>query len=157
MVRWWPGEAYPDTCQASRVGRYSMTIDEMQTPYVRPQEDGSHMDVRWATLTAEGGAGVRFSGHPTFAFTARRWTSEALTAAQHNVDLVPGPNVWVNLDVARQGIGSVRVVRRSFPDTFSGGTDDVPSFDASDRTALTHHRRRLDTGAGLPPRVLPRR
>lgn len=42
-VEWFgrgPGEAYADSWQAARVGRYAMTVDEMQTPYVFPQENG---------------------------------------------------------------------------------------------------------------------
>ncbi|MGO4426705.1 beta-galactosidase domain 4-containing protein, partial [Streptomyces sp. MCAF7] len=29
-----PGEAYPDTHAASRIGRWALSVDEMQTPYV---------------------------------------------------------------------------------------------------------------------------
>ena len=35
-----------------------------------------------------------------------RWTSEQLDAARHPTDLRPGDRVWVNLDLAQQGIGS---------------------------------------------------
>ncbi|MFB7509429.1 glycoside hydrolase family 2 TIM barrel-domain containing protein, partial [Streptomyces broussonetiae] len=52
-VRWFgggPGEAYADTRTASAVGRWHSTVDELQTPYLRPQENGARIDVRWAEL-----------------------------------------------------------------------------------------------------------
>ncbi|MGP4004380.1 glycoside hydrolase family 2 TIM barrel-domain containing protein [Streptomyces sp. 8N706] len=109
LAEWYgggPGEAYPDTCAASRNGRWAMPVDALQTPYVRPQENGARADVRWAELRRHDGSGLRIEGRPTFWFTARRWTSEELDAAAHTTDLRPGGTVWVNLDHAQQGIGS---------------------------------------------------
>ncbi|MEU8978170.1 glycoside hydrolase family 2 TIM barrel-domain containing protein [Streptomyces sp. NPDC048309] len=103
-VRWFgggPGEGYPDTKSASMLGRWESTVDELQTPYVRPQENGARPDVRWAEI-----GGLRVEGDPSFWFTARRWTTEHLDAAEHLTDLVPGDTVWVNLDHGQQGIGS---------------------------------------------------
>ncbi|MET8535472.1 glycoside hydrolase family 2 TIM barrel-domain containing protein [Streptomyces sp. NPDC005065] len=108
-ARWFgggPGEAYPDTRAASVLGRWEMPVDAMQTPYVRPQENGARAGVRWAELTDGGGAGLRAEGRAPFWFTARRWTSEQLDAAEHPPDLMAGETVWVNLDHAVQGIGS---------------------------------------------------
>ncbi|MDT3395992.1 glycoside hydrolase family 2 TIM barrel-domain containing protein [Streptomyces sp. B1866] len=102
-----PGEAYPDTRSAARIGLWRMPVDAMQTPYVRPQENGARADVRWARLATAGGRAVRVAGEPPFWFTARRWTSEQLDAAAHLPDLVPSPDtVWVNLDHGQHGIGT---------------------------------------------------
>ncbi|WP_246157408.1 glycoside hydrolase family 2 TIM barrel-domain containing protein [Catellatospora sichuanensis] len=109
QVEWFgrgPGEAYADTRLAARVGRFTSTVDALQTPYVFPQENGSRLDVRWANLTDAAGAGLRIGGGSPFQFTARRWTSEQLDAARHLTDLVPGDHVWVNVDLAQHGIGS---------------------------------------------------
>ncbi|WP_427919250.1 glycoside hydrolase family 2 TIM barrel-domain containing protein [Streptomyces sp. cg40] len=111
-VKWFgggPGEGYPDTKSASRLGRWESTVDGLQTPYVRPQENGARADVRWAEL-----GGLRIEGDPEFWFTARRWTTEQLDAAAHRTDLTPGTasdsgsaaGVWVNLDHGQHGIGS---------------------------------------------------
>ncbi|KOX03005.1 glycoside hydrolase family 2 TIM barrel-domain containing protein [Streptomyces sp. NRRL B-3648] len=103
-VQWYgggPGEAYADTRMASAVGRWQSTVDDLQTPYVRPQENGARIDVRWAEL-----GGLRIEGDPVFCLTARRWTTEQLDAAAHRSDLVPGDTVWVNLDHGQHGIGS---------------------------------------------------
>ncbi|MGI5379131.1 glycoside hydrolase family 2 TIM barrel-domain containing protein [Streptomyces sp. CA-251387] len=103
-VRWFgggPGEAYPDTRLASMVSRWQATVDELQTPYLRPQENGARADVRWVEL-----GGLRIEGDPEFWFSARRWTNEQLDAARHLTDLTPGETVWVNLDHGQHGIGS---------------------------------------------------
>ncbi|MEU9118256.1 glycoside hydrolase family 2 TIM barrel-domain containing protein [Streptomyces sp. NPDC048506] len=101
-----PGEGYPDTRAAARVGRWSMPVDALQTPYVRPQENGARPGVRWAELTRADGSGLRIEGDPDFFFTARRWSDEELTAARHTTDLRPGDTVWLHLDHAQHGIGS---------------------------------------------------
>jgi beta-galactosidase len=108
-VEWFgrgPGEAYADTGRAARVGRFAATVEELQTPYLYPQENGNRREVRWATLTEAGGRGLRVEGEPTIDLTVRPWTSEQLDQARHPTDLVPGDRVWVNLDLAQQGIGS---------------------------------------------------
>ncbi|MCG5215992.1 DUF4981 domain-containing protein [Streptosporangium sp. KLBMP 9127] len=101
-----PGESYADSDRAARVGRHAMTVDDLQTPYVYPQENGNRAAVRWATLAGADGRGVRVTGTPFFDLTARRWTSEDLDAARHLTDLTPGDAVHVNLDVAQDGLGT---------------------------------------------------
>jgi beta-galactosidase len=108
-VEWYglgPGEAYVDSRSAVRVGRYASTVDDLQTPYVFPQENGNRMAVRWAELRDRSGTGLRIEGEPTFEFSARRWTSHALDAARHVTDLVPDDVVHVNLDAGHTGLGS---------------------------------------------------
>lgn len=108
-VEWFgrgPGEAYPDSRQAARVGRFTRTVEELQTPYVMPQENGNRTEVRWADLTDVHGHGLRVEGLPHVELTARRWTSEDLDAARHPRDLEPRDRLWVNLDAALHGLGS---------------------------------------------------
>ncbi|MEV4604279.1 glycoside hydrolase family 2 TIM barrel-domain containing protein [Amycolatopsis sp. NPDC049253] len=108
-VEWYgsgPGESYVDSCAAVRIGRFTRTVDQLQTPYVFPQENGNRRDVRWAELRDADGAGLRVKGAPTFELTARRWTSEALAAARHTYELVPDDVIHVNLDAGHTGLGS---------------------------------------------------
>ncbi|MEU7071278.1 glycoside hydrolase family 2 TIM barrel-domain containing protein [Streptomyces narbonensis] len=100
-----PGEAYPDTRAAARLGRWESVVDALRTPYLRPQENGARIDTRWLELTSAS-EGVRVEGEPAFAFTARRWTTEQLDAAAHDTDLVAGDTLWLHLDHAQHGIGS---------------------------------------------------
>ncbi|MCG5217942.1 DUF4981 domain-containing protein [Streptosporangium sp. KLBMP 9127] len=112
-VRWYgkgPGEAYPDSEQAARVGLFTATVAGLQTPYVVPQENGRRAAVRWAELTDPAtGAGLRVAGagpSPHFGLTARPWGAEALEAAAHPTDLVPDGRVHLHLDHGQHGLGS---------------------------------------------------
>ena len=105
-VEWFgrgPGEAYPDSRLAARVGRFRASVAELQTPYLMPQENGSRTEVRWAVL----GDRLRLEGRPHFDLTVRPWTSEALAAARHPTDLVADDDwLFVNADLAQHGLGS---------------------------------------------------
>ncbi|GMK54128.1 hypothetical protein CspeluHIS016_0107140 [Cutaneotrichosporon spelunceum] len=98
-----PGEAYPDSWRAQRLGSFETSIDAWQTHYVRPQENGNRTGVRRATLAGAGRA-ITIAGG--FNLGVRRWTSNELAAARHTVDLGPGDTVWVNIDHAQNGLGT---------------------------------------------------
>jgi beta-galactosidase len=90
---------------AGKVGIYDKSIEELQTPYVFPQENGARSDVRWAEITG-GGTGLRVESEEPCWVTARRWTSMELHQAKHTPDLKPGDNVWINIDHKMGGIGT---------------------------------------------------
>lgn len=100
-----PGEAYPDTTTAVRTGRFEATLEELQTPYMYPQENGNRRAVRWARLT-DGRIGVLLTGRPTFELTVRPWTSAALSAARHPHELQPDGLVHLTVDAAVNGVGT---------------------------------------------------
>jgi beta-galactosidase len=103
QVEWFgrgPGEAYADSHQAAKVGRYMATVDEMQTPYVVPQENGNRKEVRWVTLNNK----IRIEGG--FDLTVRRWTNAQLDEAKHTTDLQPTDWIYLNLDIAQNGLGT---------------------------------------------------
>jgi beta-galactosidase len=101
-----PGEAYRDSKAAARVGRWAAAVEDMQTPYVRPQENGNRHQVRWARLAGPGGDGLAITGTPWFDLTARRWSTQALGSATHTYQLEPRGKIHLNLDLAHHGIGS---------------------------------------------------
>ena len=104
-VEWFgtgPNEAYVDTRAAAVVGKYSATVDQLQTPYVRPQENGHRIDTRWAVLDS-----LRIEAAPDlFGLTVRNWTTQDLEEAKHAPDLVARDTTYVTLDLAQAGIGS---------------------------------------------------
>lgn len=113
LVEWFgrgPGETYADSDSSQLIGRYRASVDELQTPYLRPQENGNRSDVRElivdSTDRSAGRPALHVVGSPTFAFTARRWTTEDLAAAAHPTDLVARDQVWLNLDLEQYGLGS---------------------------------------------------
>ncbi|QDP97103.1 DUF4981 domain-containing protein [Microlunatus elymi] len=108
-VRWFgpgPEESYRDSRSAAAVGLYERTIEDLQTPYPVPQENGNHVDTRWLELSGRGLPTLRIDGDPVIDFTARRWTGEQLAAAGHPYELVDSHRLWLNLDHGQQGLGS---------------------------------------------------
>lgn len=109
-VTWYgagPGEAYVDTRAAAAVGRWTSSVDALQTPYVRPQENGHRIDTRWAELTDAAGNGLRIEAAPDlFGLTVRRWSTASLEAAAHAHELVATDTTYVTLDIAQAGVGS---------------------------------------------------
>ncbi|WP_154792548.1 glycoside hydrolase family 2 TIM barrel-domain containing protein [Occultella kanbiaonis] len=101
-----PGESYVDSHTAAKVGRYSTSIDDLGFEYLVPQETGNRHRARWLELTGAGTTGLRVAGAPTFDFTARRWSTEALDAARHPHELRPEDRLYLHLDLAQHGLGS---------------------------------------------------
>ncbi|WP_067029961.1 glycoside hydrolase family 2 TIM barrel-domain containing protein [Streptomyces dysideae] len=101
-----PGESYPDSRQAARVGLFRASVEELQTPYVRPQDNGNRSDVRWAEVVDDEGAGLRIEGAELFNLAARRWSDRHLAEARHGTDLSAGPAIHLHTDHVVQGVGS---------------------------------------------------
>jgi beta-galactosidase len=106
-VEWFGGdrEAYADSRAGSLLGRYTVSVDDLHTPYARPQENGQRLDVRWAILTGPG-ASLRISGHPTFGLTVSRYSTRQLTETTHEGQLEPEDNVFVHVDLGQNGLGT---------------------------------------------------
>ena len=93
-------------------------VTEQNVPYIRPQENGGHADVRWLELTDDAGqrsAASRFDAPAQVSATHHR--AADLAAATHHVELVPRPETIVHLDVAHRGLG-----------TASCGPDTLPGY-----------------------------
>ncbi|WP_053205819.1 glycoside hydrolase family 2 TIM barrel-domain containing protein [Jiangella muralis] len=111
-----PGESYPDSREAARVGRFHSGVDDLQTPYVHPQENGHRGDVRSAFIHAADGSGLAVDGAPVFGLTVRRWTTADLEAARHHAELRPRDRVYVTLDLAQHGLGSASCGPAALPE-----------------------------------------
>jgi hypothetical protein len=101
-----PGESYADSQQATRFGLWRATVDELLTPYVRPQENGNHTETRWVALRDQTGMGLLAVGAPTLNFSAHRFTTADLDLAQHSTELTPRATITLHLDLAQHGLGS---------------------------------------------------
>ncbi|MFC0678777.1 glycoside hydrolase family 2 TIM barrel-domain containing protein [Lysobacter korlensis] len=107
-VEWFgrgPGPGYPDTGQSARLGWHSATVDELQTPHVRPQESGARRDVHAFRLSDGKGRALRTGGDP-FALTVRPWSTEALAAATHREELAGDGRTHIVIDHLQHGIGT---------------------------------------------------
>ncbi len=109
QVEWFgrgPVESYPDRWHGSPVSRWRSTVAEEYVPYIRPQENGGHADVRWLELSDGAGRGFRISADRPSQMSASHYRAEDLAAALHDVELKPRLETEIHLDVAHRGLGT---------------------------------------------------
>ncbi len=101
-----PEECYVDRRAGARLGVWTGDVADQLTPYIRPQEAGSHTGVRWATVTDARGAGLRFEALGTpMEFSALPWTPFEVENAAHPVDLPPVHQTVLRPALMRRGVG----------------------------------------------------
>jgi len=83
-----------------------MPVEQLHTPYVRPQANGNRTDVRWVSLTNKNGAGLYVSGSPLFNFSAHRYSDVDCEKARHDVELPKRDQITLHLDHLMRGLGS---------------------------------------------------
>ena len=101
-----PHENYADMHQSARMGLFRSTVDAQYTPYIRPQETGSHTGTRWVCVSDNAARGVLFRAGTPFSFSALHYTAEDLDAARLTADLTRRPETVLHVDYAQNGIGS---------------------------------------------------
>ncbi len=101
-----PHESYPDRRESVKRGIYFGTVTEQFQNYIRPQENGSKSDVRWAALTNSRGLGLLVTAKPLLNVSVHHYTTQDLTDAKHTYDLTPRPETILHLDYAQSGLGS---------------------------------------------------
>ena len=112
QVTWFgrgPWENYSDRKSSAFVGLYSASIDNLYTPYIRPQENGYRTDVRWVEFMGEEKIGLLIKGAPQFCFSALPHTYEDLVTyswgGKHTTDLERRDFIDLNIDYKQMGVG----------------------------------------------------
>ena len=100
-----PQESYIDKHRASSHGVYRGTAEELHEDYLRPQENGSHWDCDYVTLSGSR-ISLTAAGRTPFSFNASPYTQEELTAKAHNYELEACRDTVLCLDYRQNGIGS---------------------------------------------------
>ncbi|MGB9750892.1 glycoside hydrolase family 2 TIM barrel-domain containing protein [Roseiflexus castenholzii] len=102
-----PWDNYSDRKASAIVGRWRSTVTDQYVPYIMPQEHGHKTDVRFLRLTDADGRGLFVAGYPTFEFSALHHSDDDLFHALHTIDLTPRAEVFLNLDAAHRGLGTL--------------------------------------------------
>lgn len=108
-VRWFgrgPLENYRDRNRSSIVAVHHSSVAAQYVPYIVPQEHGNHTDVRWLALADPRGTSIRFQAAGLIEASVSHYTAHDLYRAKHTTDLVPRPDIQVNLDYAQRGLGT---------------------------------------------------
>jgi beta-galactosidase len=112
-VTWYgrgPQESYVDRKTGAAVGLYRGTAREQYHPYIRPQENGNKVDVRWIALTNREGVGLLAVGLPALSVTALPFLQEDFDEGmakrnRHTYDVTPRDLVELKLDAEQMGLG----------------------------------------------------
>ncbi|MFN8622309.1 MAG: glycoside hydrolase family 2 TIM barrel-domain containing protein [Chloroflexota bacterium] len=112
-----PVETYPDRKLGGPVGRWESSVTDQLVPYIRPQENGGHADVRWLELRDGLGAGFRITNDAPRQVSVQHVRAADLDAATHDVELRLVPEVVVTIDAQHRGVG-----------TASCGPDTLPQY-----------------------------
>ena len=120
-------ENLPDFKAQSPVGVYKASVDDMQEPYIKPQDNGNHGKTRYVKLTDGRGAGLRFAAlDKHFSFNVRPFTQALLCEAKHREDLHDEHTTVLNIDGFIRGTG-----------TSSCGQDTLPQYRVNAKNGLS--------------------
>ncbi|KAK8839310.1 hypothetical protein M9Y10_032244 [Tritrichomonas musculus] len=124
-----PEENYCDRCSGTQIDLYKTTAEDLYFPYVRPQENGHHIDTRWLAVHSSNENGLIIRADDKFEFNALRnpvedfddedqknlkyqkhyfgWPESGknkLKRQHHIDDVVPQNYVELNIDLKQEGV-----------------------------------------------------
>lgn len=101
-----PHENYIDRKDGAAIGIYHSTVSDWFTPYVRPQDNANHCDMRWVCFTNQQHEGIRFTAvDAPFQCSAWPYTQQMLDETEHDFELQPHVHTTINIHCARMGVG----------------------------------------------------
>ncbi|GAA4838157.1 glycoside hydrolase family 2 TIM barrel-domain containing protein [Algivirga pacifica] len=105
-----PLESYADRKSGMALGRYQSTVWEQYYPYVRPQENGQKMDVRWISFLNKQQTGILISGAQPLQITAQQFSPEQLEhqgvhTMSHGAEVYPENLISLHIDLKQMGVG----------------------------------------------------
>ena len=120
-------ENLPDFKAQAPVGIYTAAVEDMQEPYIKPQDNGNHGETRFVELRNADGAGLRFAAlDKLFSFNVRPFTQALLCEAKHREDLHDEHTTVLNIDGFVRGTG-----------TSSCGQDTLPQYRVNAKSGLS--------------------
>lgn len=99
-----PDENYIDRNNGAKIGLYRAYIDDMHTPYLKPQENGERTAVRFVSVKGKKKTFTAI-GAPQFEFNISRFTPDQLENARHQKDLIKTDTAILRVISRQQGIG----------------------------------------------------
>ncbi len=89
------------------LGIYEAKVEDTHEPYIFPQENGCHTEVRFLEVTDNDNAGLIFANcQGNFSFNIHDYTVQALEDATHQEEIVRSETSHLNLDGFLSGTGS---------------------------------------------------
>ncbi|MBI0476371.1 DUF4981 domain-containing protein [Sphingomonas sp. MA1305] len=111
-VEWYgrgPHESYQDRKSGAAIGLWRGAIAAQHHDYIRPQETGNKVDVRWMELTGTGVAGLRIAGEQPLSANVLAFPYDDLArrapGTWHSSDIRPHGEVSLLVDAIQSGVG----------------------------------------------------
>jgi beta-galactosidase len=111
-----PFETYPDR-RLNPIGQYESRVVKQYVPYVRPQENSGHADVRWLEVINDHGHIIRIELDKPGQASVTPYRASELATATHDVELKDSVVTVVAFDAVHRGLG-----------TASCGPDTLPQY-----------------------------
>jgi len=107
-----PGENYIDRNNGSHVGLYRQSVKSQFYPYVRPQENGNHTDIRWFKIFGSKGEGLHIESNSLLSMSALHYFDVDLDDGEakdqrHSGELVPRKQTQLHIDLKQMGVGGI--------------------------------------------------
>ena len=106
-LRWYglgPEETYPDRRRGGKLGIWENQVKENMAKYLRPQECGNKVEVRYAEVKDKEGFGLRFEGDG-LSFSALPYSPHEIDCAEHTNELPPVLSTTVRVEKMQMGVG----------------------------------------------------
>jgi beta-galactosidase len=110
-VEWYgrgPHESYQDRKTGAPIGLWRGRIADQNHDYMRPQETGNKVDVRWMEISQPGG-GLRVQGQAPLSMNVLAFPYDDLSrrtpGTRRSSDIVPHDEVSLLVDAAQAGVG----------------------------------------------------
>jgi beta-galactosidase len=111
-IEWYgrgPHESYQDRKTGAALGLWRGRIAEQNHDYMRPQETGNKVDVRWMELLRPGVGGLRVTGEGPLSMNALAFPYDDLSrrppGTRRSTDIVPRQEVSLMVDAIQSGVG----------------------------------------------------
>jgi len=104
-----PHESYQDRKSGAPLGLWRGLIADQNHDYMRPQETGNKVDVRWVELLQAGVGGLRVTGDAPLSINALAFPYDDLSrrppGTRRSTDIVPHDEVSLMIDAVQAGVG----------------------------------------------------
>lgn len=107
-----PSENYGDRKASTFIGLYDQKVADQYYPYIRPQESGTHSDLRWWHLSLISGWGMTVTSDGAFSASALPYTIESLDEGKakhqtHSPEVEKSGYTEVCIDKLQMGVGCI--------------------------------------------------
>ncbi|MET0499745.1 MAG: glycoside hydrolase family 2 TIM barrel-domain containing protein [Steroidobacteraceae bacterium] len=112
QVQWYgrgPHESYQDRKAGAAIGLWQGAIADQHHDFLRPQETGNKVDVRWMALSGSGAPAVRVTGDELLSVNVLAFPYSDLyrfpPGTRRSSDIVPREHVSLLIDAEQAGLG----------------------------------------------------